>query len=100
MRRAPQIPAGLLFEAAAALPLRAAWAARWLRPRALHPEATLCTPASVRRWQALGYLVNVWTVDRPQALQALTAMGVDGIITNDPARTRGIIEASIEAPRS
>ena len=91
MRRAPSVPAGLLFEAASPLPLRAAWAHRWLRPRALHPEAALCTPPALRRWHALGYLVNVWTVDEPPVLRALAEMGVDGIITNDPARTRGIL---------
>jgi glycerophosphoryl diester phosphodiesterase len=91
MRRAPSVPAALLFEAGAPLPLRAAWAHRWLHPRALHPEAALCTPPAIRRWHALGYLVNVWTVDEPRVLQALAEMGVDGIITNDPARTRRIL---------
>ncbi len=94
MRRAPTIPAGLLFEAAAPLPLRAAWAGHLLHPRALHPEAALCTPRALRRWHALGYLVNVWTVDEPNALRALAQMGVDGIITNDPARARRIIDGS------
>src|SRR6185503_1271452 len=91
MRRAPQVPAGLLFEARAARPLRQAWAHRWLRPRALHPEWVLCTPAKVRAWHDQGYLVNVWTVDDPHALHALAAMGVDGIITNDPGRARHIL---------
>jgi glycerophosphoryl diester phosphodiesterase len=92
-RRASHIPAGLLFGAQAALPLRRAWARRWLRPRALHPEASLCTPAQVRRWQGRGHQiqVNVWTVDDAATLRALAAMGVDGIITNDPGRTREIL---------
>jgi glycerophosphoryl diester phosphodiesterase len=92
MRRAPQVPAGLLFEAEAALPLRAAWARHWLHPRALHPEAALCTPETVERWRKRGYLVNVWTVDDPHTLQALAAMGVDAVITNDPGRTRRFLE--------
>ena len=91
-RRAPRIPAGLLFEAAAARPLREAWAHRWLRPRALHPESLLCTPERVRRWHQLGYMVNAWTVDDPHALHALAAMGVDGIITNDPGRARRFLQ--------
>jgi len=94
MRRAPHVPAGLLFEARAARPLREAWAQHWLHPQALHPESVLCTPARVRRWHDLGYQVNVWTVDDAHALHALAAMGVDGIITNDPARARGIVEAA------
>jgi glycerophosphoryl diester phosphodiesterase len=88
MRVAPAVPAALLFEAAAALPLRRAWARVWLRPQALHPEAALCTPEAVRRWRAGGFLVNAWTVDDPARLRALRDMGVDGVITNDPARAR------------
>jgi glycerophosphoryl diester phosphodiesterase len=95
MRRSPEVPAGLLFEAEAALPLRKAWAQHFLHPRALHPEATLCTPDSVRRWQQAGYLVNVWTVDDPHTLHALAAMHVDAVITNDPARTRQILESRV-----
>jgi len=92
MRRAPQVPAALLFEARAARPLREAWAHHWLRPHALHPEWSLCTPARVRGWHDLGYVINTWTVDEPHALHALAAMGVDGIITNDPGRARRIVE--------
>jgi glycerophosphoryl diester phosphodiesterase len=91
-RRAPAVPAGLLFEREAPLPLRQGWAARWLRPFALHPEAVLCSPSRLRRWHERGYAVNVWTVDDPERLRALRDMGVDGIITNDPARARAALE--------
>jgi glycerophosphoryl diester phosphodiesterase len=92
MRRASAVPAALLFERAELLPLRRAWAAAWLRPAALNPELALCTPARVARWHALGYAVNVWTVDDEAAVRACRDMRVDGIITNDPARTRAILE--------
>lgn len=95
MRRSPKTPAGLLFEAQAALPLREAWARHILHPRALHPEAALCSPDQVSRWQRAGYLVNVWTVDDAPTLQALAAMSVDAVITNDPARTRHILESHV-----
>jgi glycerophosphoryl diester phosphodiesterase len=88
MRRAPAVPAALLFERAEVTPLRRAWAAKWLRPAALNPELVLCTPARVARWRALGYAVNVWTVDGAAAVRACRDMRVDGIITNDPAATR------------
>jgi glycerophosphoryl diester phosphodiesterase len=91
MRRAPSVPAALLFERQAPLPLRGAWAAAWLRPSALNPEFALCTPPRVARWRARGYAVNVWTVDDPGAVRACRDMAVDGIITNDPARTRGVL---------
>ena len=88
MRRAPDVPAALLFEGGSGLPLRRAWASVWLRPFALHPEWTLCTREAVGRWHARGYAVNVWTVDDPARLRALADMGVDGVITNDPAAAR------------
>jgi glycerophosphoryl diester phosphodiesterase len=92
-RRAPAVSAGLLFERESSLPMRRAWAAPLLRPFALHPEFTLCRRDRVARWHARGYMVNVWTVDDPAALRAAAAMGVDGIITNDPARARDILDA-------
>jgi glycerophosphoryl diester phosphodiesterase len=94
MRRAPDVPAALLFERAEPLPLRRAWVAAWLRPAALNPELVLCTPRRVARWHALGYAANVWTVDEEVALRACRDMGVDGIITNDPARSRAALVGS------
>jgi glycerophosphoryl diester phosphodiesterase len=91
MRRAPAIPAGLLFEHGSPLPLRGAWAAPLLRPFALHPEMVLCSPERVAGWQRRGYMVNVWTVDDPEALAACRRMRVDGVITNDPARSRALL---------
>lgn len=83
-RRRPDVARALLFEQRAPLPVRRAWATPLLAPAALHPEHVLCTPATVARWHARGFAVNVWTVDDPERLRALAAMGVDGIITNDP----------------
>jgi glycerophosphoryl diester phosphodiesterase len=94
MRRAPAVRAALLFERASMLPLRRAWLAPWLRPAALHPELVLCTPARVAAWRRRGYLVNVWTVDDPGALVACRRMGVDGVITNDPARARAALASA------
>jgi glycerophosphoryl diester phosphodiesterase len=92
-RRVPEVPAGLLFERSSALPLRRAWLAPALRPFALHPEQVLCTPARVAGWKRRGYRVNVWTVDDPAALAACRRMGVDAVITNDPARARAALNA-------
>jgi glycerophosphoryl diester phosphodiesterase len=91
MRREPAIPAGLLFEHESPLPLRRAWPAALLRPFALHPDIVLCSAQRVGGWQRRGYMVNVWTVDDEAAIAACRRMGVDGIITNDPARTRAAL---------
>jgi glycerophosphoryl diester phosphodiesterase len=94
MRRAPGVRAALLFERDAPLPLRRAWLAPWLRPFALHPELVLCSPERVAAWKRRGYMVSVWTVDDPAALIACRTMGVDGVITNDPARARAVLSSS------
>jgi glycerophosphoryl diester phosphodiesterase len=90
-RRAPGVRAAMLFEKASMLPLRRAWLAPWLRPFALHPELVLCSAERVAAWQRRGYRVNVWTVDDPAALADCRRMGVDGVITNDPARSRAVL---------
>jgi glycerophosphoryl diester phosphodiesterase len=91
----PDVASGLLFERSR--PFRRPWPLRMdillplLRPQAVHPEQTLCTPDSVARWRRQGYAVNVWTVDAPDRITALADMGVSGIITNDPKRTRSAL---------
>jgi len=90
MRREPAVPAGLLFEHESPMPLRRAWPAALLRPFALHPDIALCSDERVSGWQRRGYMVNVWTVDDAAAIAACRRMRVDGIITNDPARTRAL----------
>jgi glycerophosphoryl diester phosphodiesterase len=90
-RRCPSIRAALLFERQAPRPLRDAWALPFLRPFAVHPEGALCTAASVHRWHAAGYAVNTWTVDDPARLRTLARLGVDGIVTNDPAAARAAL---------
>jgi len=91
----PDVPSGLLFERPRLFhrpwPLRAEILLPALRPFAVHPENKLCTHDRVTRWRARGYAVNVWTVDAPDRIEALTAMGVSGIITNNPARARSVL---------
>jgi glycerophosphoryl diester phosphodiesterase len=85
---APRVATGLLFEPSWhwrwRLPL-----ARWrLAPSAVHPSRSLCTPARLARWRAAGLAVNVWTVDRPEELEALARAGVSALIANAPAAAR------------
>jgi glycerophosphoryl diester phosphodiesterase len=52
---------------------------------ALHPERTLCSPDRVASWRARELLLNVWTVNHAREAKDLANLGVDGIITDDPA---------------
>ncbi len=62
---------------------------------ALHPERStlLRDDAGVVLGAAhdAGLLVNVWTVDDPSEIAALSAAGVDGIITNVPDVARRVV---------
>jgi glycerophosphoryl diester phosphodiesterase len=66
------------------LPFRAARAIRSGRCTALMAHWRLITPRLVRRIQAAGGELYVWTVDEQSRIRSLEAMGVTGVITNDP----------------
>jgi glycerophosphoryl diester phosphodiesterase len=66
------------------LPGRAARAIRDGRIDAVMAHWALVTPRLARAIHAAGGELYVWTVDDPLRIAALDALGVTGIITNDP----------------
>ncbi len=68
----------------AALPARARAALRDGRFDAIMAHWRVVTPRLVRAVREGGGELYVWTVDETARIAKLTAMGVDGIITNDP----------------
>ncbi len=64
-----------------------AWVARAAGAgmQALNPQDTLVDAGLVGTAHDAGLAVNVWTVDHPDRIRALARLGVDAIITNDPA---------------
>ena len=68
----------------ATLPRRVREALQQGRYDAIMAHWRVVTPALVRAVAAGGGELYVWTVDDPRMIAKLTAMGVDGIITNDP----------------
>jgi glycerophosphoryl diester phosphodiesterase len=85
----PGVLRGYLFAPSPAY-LRTGWPAIALGADAVHPERTLCRADRIRRWRARGKLINVWTVNDADEARALSALGVDAIITDAP---RAIIDA-------
>jgi glycerophosphoryl diester phosphodiesterase len=51
---------------------------------ALHPHHLTVTPHLLERCHGAGLAVNTWTVDEPERIAALAALGVDGVVTNVP----------------
>ncbi len=68
----------------------AAWVARAAAAgmRALNPQDALVDAGLVASAHGAGLAVNVWTVDDPDRIRALARLGVDAVITNDPAAAR------------
>lgn len=64
---------------------------------AIHPARTLVSPDGVRRWKTAGLRVMVWTVNDPDEAAHLVRIGVDGIISDDPARLRGPVDRAAAA---
>lgn len=63
------------------------WAARTAGAgmQALNPQDALVDAGLVATAHDAGLAVNVWTVDDPDRIRALAHLGVDAVITNDPA---------------
>lgn len=86
----PSVPAGWLVERRKPLPSRVQ-GQHFVRAAAVHPERTLVTRERIQPWKAAGLGVNVWTVNDPEEARKLDALGVDSIITDEPAKIIGAI---------
>ncbi len=75
---------GLLLNARRRLPGIAAAHVRAGRCDALMAHYKLVTPRLVHALRDAGGDLYVWTVDDPAQIRALEALGVTGVITNDP----------------
>ncbi|MGE0872889.1 MAG: glycerophosphodiester phosphodiesterase [Kofleriaceae bacterium] len=80
----PEVALAYLFHDEQPLPLRKGWIGRWMGASLYHPQSTLCTETTMRSWHDRGVPVNAWTVDDPDELLRLSALGVDGVFCNDP----------------
>ncbi len=66
-------------------------AARALGAWAVNPRYDLCTAELVIEARRHGLKVLAWTVDEPALMRRMIANGVDGIMTNYPARLSALI---------
>lgn len=89
--RAPSLRTGILYMAAWVEP----WVgARRVGARSLHPYHLTLVPPLVEAAHSQGLEVYPFTVDEPERMRELAAMGVDGLITNRPGQARSVIHGS------
>ncbi|WP_307843319.1 glycerophosphodiester phosphodiesterase family protein [Arthrobacter sp. MSA 4-2] len=92
---APEVPAGLLGGPPA--PAEYAELSTWADQ--INPSHTRVTSAFVDLVHQYGMETWPYTVDDPQRMRALTALGVDGIITNKPALLTDLLKTDAAATR-
>jgi len=88
---APDMPAGLLYAPNEPLYLRRAWLAPLVPHEARHPHHNMVTDATIKWYRARSLRVNTWTIDEPDEIKRLMALGVDSIITNKPDVCRDLL---------
>ena len=92
-RHAPDVGLAYIFAEEQHLPARRGWIGTAIGVSIVHPQHTLVTEESVRRWRTAGRPINVWTVDDADELRRLAALGVDGVFSNDPAHAIAVLDA-------
>lgn len=85
---APEIPTAVLFAARPVDPVRLA---RDAGAVFLHPQWAFVTPGLVAASHAAGLRVEAWTVDEAAHMAHIAAAGVDGIMSNHPARLMEVL---------
>lgn len=92
-RHLPAIGLAHIFAEDQTLAVRRGWIGTVIGVSIVHPEHTLVTEDSVKRWHTAGRPINVWTVDDAAELERLARLGVDGVFANDPAHARAVFDA-------
>lgn len=62
------------------------------RPTALHPRYVVVTPQFMRWARGKHYQINTWTVDEPEEIRRLIALGVDSVMTNKPDVLKQVLQ--------
>lgn len=80
-----------------AMPVRLPVLLRRSRANVLSLHHTLCSRAAVAAAHRLGVPVLAWTVNDPQGVRRLAALGVDAIVSDDPEMVRDAL-ATLNRP--
>ncbi|MGI5893314.1 MAG: glycerophosphodiester phosphodiesterase [Candidatus Merdivicinus sp.] len=87
-KKYPEMPVGALYSRNYGIDM-VEYACKW-GFHALHSKYPLVDAELVKRAHEAGLAVNVWTVDQPDDIQRMLDIGVDHIISNNPALAQEI----------
>jgi glycerophosphoryl diester phosphodiesterase len=79
------------------MPLRIPPLLKVARANALSLHHALASRATIRAAHALGAPVLVWTVNEPELVERLAAMGADALISDNPEMVRRVL-ATLNPP--
>ena len=91
-RLQPDIKIGLLMTAGVLFKLVSGIFEPILQPSSLHPHYSSVNPRYLQKARANNRRVLAYTVNQPEDMRRLFAMGIDGIITDDPLTARQVRE--------
>ncbi len=97
---APAVPTGFLYPSnnpSACYPV--VWPAamvRFTKCNAIHPLHKLVSAPLVKWAHKKGMVVNVWTVNEEEDIKRMLLLGVDGIITDNPAYVREVVGTCVQ----
>jgi glycerophosphoryl diester phosphodiesterase len=89
-RAASELQRGLLYTPGSLRSSPRIWR-RFVEPQALHPHHSIVDEGYLCWAHDRGYRVNVWTVNDAERMRDMIDLGVDGIITDHPARLRQLL---------
>ena len=87
----PHTRLGYLHSSDENLLFRSGLLADVLKPFAMHPGKDLLSESYVKKARDKGRKVNTWTVNEVEDIKRAAALGVNGIISNYPARVNEVL---------
>jgi glycerophosphoryl diester phosphodiesterase len=91
MKINPHYPRGLIYRETLPPRLIHGWFRSLAHATVIHPHFAMLTREYVAWARGKGYQINTWTVDDPDEMRRLIALGVDGIMSNKPDVLRQVV---------